>query len=274
MWLTLIVAETISASSGIGYMTMNAREFLQTDVVLLGIIIYALLGKLADVMTRAIERRALAWHPAYHSSGGKAMTIEIHAHRRLREGADSHYLRGRRRFRPLRHAGAGARATQRYRRLAGLAERRRQILWRPAGARSARLSKSRPASSSPSSGGPAAARRRIMRLIAGLDAPTAGAILIDDRPVTGLQPDVRLLFQDARLLPWQTRDRQCRHRADAGLAGRGQARPRRCRPRRPRKRLARGPFRRPAPARCLGAGACQPHRACCSSTNPSARSTR
>ncbi len=51
MWLTLIVAETISASSGIGYMTMNAREFLQTDVVLLGIIVYALLGKLADVLT-------------------------------------------------------------------------------------------------------------------------------------------------------------------------------------------------------------------------------
>lgn len=68
MWLTLIVAETISASSGIGYMTMNAREFLQTDVVLLGIIIYALLGKFADVLTRALERRALAWHPAYQTS--------------------------------------------------------------------------------------------------------------------------------------------------------------------------------------------------------------
>lgn len=65
MWLTLIVAETISASSGIGYMTMNAREFLQTDVVLLGIIVYALLGKFADVLTRFIERRALAWHPSY-----------------------------------------------------------------------------------------------------------------------------------------------------------------------------------------------------------------
>src|SRR6202000_1603032 len=52
MWLTLIAAETISASSGIGYMTMNAREFLQTDVVLLGIIIYALLGKLSDVATK------------------------------------------------------------------------------------------------------------------------------------------------------------------------------------------------------------------------------
>ena len=65
MWLTLIVAETISASSGIGYMTMNAREFLQTDVVLLGIIIYALLGKLSDVVTKFCERAALAWHPSY-----------------------------------------------------------------------------------------------------------------------------------------------------------------------------------------------------------------
>jgi sulfonate transport system permease protein len=65
MWLTLIVAETISASSGIGYMTMNAREFLQTDVVLLGIIIYALLGKFADILTRSLERRALSWHPSY-----------------------------------------------------------------------------------------------------------------------------------------------------------------------------------------------------------------
>jgi sulfonate transport system permease protein len=72
MWLTLIVAETISASAGIGYMTMNAREFLQTDVVLLGIIIYALLGKLADVVTRGIERRALAWHPAYAAVAGAA----------------------------------------------------------------------------------------------------------------------------------------------------------------------------------------------------------
>jgi sulfonate transport system permease protein len=65
MWLTLIVAETVSASSGIGYMTMNAREFLQTDVVLLGIVIYALLGKLSDVVTKLCERVTLAWHPNY-----------------------------------------------------------------------------------------------------------------------------------------------------------------------------------------------------------------
>jgi sulfonate transport system permease protein len=72
MWLTLIVAETISATSGIGYMTMNAREFLQTDVVLLGIIVYALLGKLADTLTRLLERRCLAWHPAYQTAGDTA----------------------------------------------------------------------------------------------------------------------------------------------------------------------------------------------------------
>ena len=65
MWLTLIVAETISASSGIGYMTMNAREFLQTDVVMLGILIYAALGKLADWCTVRLERRCLRWHPDF-----------------------------------------------------------------------------------------------------------------------------------------------------------------------------------------------------------------
>ena len=65
MWVILIVAETISAQAGIGYMTMNAREFLQTDVVLLGILIYALLGKLADWAARGLERRWLRWNAAY-----------------------------------------------------------------------------------------------------------------------------------------------------------------------------------------------------------------
>jgi sulfonate transport system permease protein len=67
MWLTLIVAETISASQGIGYMTMNAREFLQTDVVVLGILIYAGLGKAADWAAHWLERRCLAWHPAFRA---------------------------------------------------------------------------------------------------------------------------------------------------------------------------------------------------------------
>ncbi|MBV8260051.1 MAG: aliphatic sulfonate ABC transporter permease SsuC, partial [Paraburkholderia sp.] len=69
MWVTLIVAETISAQSGIGYMTMNAREFLQTDVVVVGILLYAALGKLADSLAKWVERVALRWHPAYQQEG-------------------------------------------------------------------------------------------------------------------------------------------------------------------------------------------------------------
>jgi sulfonate transport system permease protein len=67
VWVLLIVAETISARAGIGYMTMNAREFLQTDVVLVGILLYALLGKLADLLSRAMERYWLRWHPGYQA---------------------------------------------------------------------------------------------------------------------------------------------------------------------------------------------------------------
>ena len=65
MWVILIVAETISAQAGIGYLTMNAREFLQTDIVLVGILLYALLGKLADVFARGLEQWWLRWHPGY-----------------------------------------------------------------------------------------------------------------------------------------------------------------------------------------------------------------
>ncbi|KAF1068768.1 MAG: putative aliphatic sulfonates transport permease protein SsuC [Pseudomonas citronellolis] len=72
MWLTLIVAETISANAGIGYLAMNAREFLQTDVVVLAIILYAVLGKLADLGARGLERLWLRWHPAYQHKAGAA----------------------------------------------------------------------------------------------------------------------------------------------------------------------------------------------------------
>src|SRR5919201_1412294 len=67
MWLTLIVAETIAASSGLGYMAMQAREFMQIDVVVLSILIYALLGKLADSASRVLERLTLSWHPAFQT---------------------------------------------------------------------------------------------------------------------------------------------------------------------------------------------------------------
>ncbi|MBV5262320.1 ABC transporter permease subunit [Synechococcus moorigangaii CMS01] len=64
MWLTLIVAETIAANAGIGYMAMNAREFMQTDIVVLSILLYAVLGKGADSVVRWLEAQCLAWHPS------------------------------------------------------------------------------------------------------------------------------------------------------------------------------------------------------------------
>jgi sulfonate transport system ATP-binding protein len=43
----------------------------------------------------------------------------------------------------------------------------------------------------------------LLRLIAGLDAPSAGAVRLDDGPARAAHADVRIMFQDARLLPWK-----------------------------------------------------------------------
>jgi sulfonate transport system permease protein len=77
MWLTLIVAETIAASSGIGYMAMNAREFLLTDIVVLSILLYAALGKIADTIARLLERWWLSWHPAHARAVANGSPVEL-----------------------------------------------------------------------------------------------------------------------------------------------------------------------------------------------------
>lgn len=60
-WLTLIVAETLSADAGIGYLINNARDFLQIDVIVVGLVVYAALGLATDALVRLVERKALAW---------------------------------------------------------------------------------------------------------------------------------------------------------------------------------------------------------------------
>jgi sulfonate transport system permease protein len=64
-WLALVVAETIGAQSGLGFLAMDAREFLRTDVIVLTIVIYAVIGVAADSLARLLERRLLAWHPNF-----------------------------------------------------------------------------------------------------------------------------------------------------------------------------------------------------------------
>lgn len=60
-WLSLVVGEQVNAQTGIGFLMMEAREFAQTDVVLLGLLVYALLGLLSDLLLRIAERRTLSW---------------------------------------------------------------------------------------------------------------------------------------------------------------------------------------------------------------------
>lgn len=63
-WLSLIVAEQINAGQGLGYIVNNAREFLRTDIVIFGLLVYGLLGLVTDSIVRWFELRALRWQPA------------------------------------------------------------------------------------------------------------------------------------------------------------------------------------------------------------------
>ncbi|MER6942867.1 ABC transporter permease [Nonomuraea sp. NPDC000554] len=60
-WLFLVVAELINSTSGIGYLMDLARTYGQTDVILVGIVLYGLLGLFSDAAVRLVERRALSW---------------------------------------------------------------------------------------------------------------------------------------------------------------------------------------------------------------------
>ena len=140
MWLTLIVAETISANSGIGYLAMNAREFLQTDVVVVAIILYALLGKLADVSAQLLER-LVALEPGLSFEGGHGMNTA-----RLNQGT------------PLLLNAV----SKHY------------------------------------------AENIVLNQLAGLETPTAGDVLAGTTPLAEIQDDTRMMFQDARLLPWKS----------------------------------------------------------------------
>lgn len=64
-WLSLVVGEQVNATRGIGYMTTSAREFGQTDIIFVGLIVYALLGLFTDLLIRRIEQSAFKWRPRF-----------------------------------------------------------------------------------------------------------------------------------------------------------------------------------------------------------------
>ena len=64
-WLSLVVAELMGSSAGVGYMIMDARQFSQTDKVFVGIIIFGVVGKLTDSLVRILEQKLLKWRTSF-----------------------------------------------------------------------------------------------------------------------------------------------------------------------------------------------------------------
>ena len=71
-WLMLVVAEQVNASSGIGHMMMDAQDFLRTDIILVGLLVYAALGLISDQIVRTLERVLLVWRPQQIGLGRRA----------------------------------------------------------------------------------------------------------------------------------------------------------------------------------------------------------
>ncbi|KAA5843719.1 ABC transporter permease [Pseudomonas chlororaphis] len=64
-WLALVFVEQINTTAGIGYLASDARDFMRTDVIVICLLIYSVLGLLIDGLIRTLERFALAWRPTF-----------------------------------------------------------------------------------------------------------------------------------------------------------------------------------------------------------------
>jgi sulfonate transport system permease protein len=62
-WLLLVFAEQVNARSGLGYLIVRAQTFFQSDVIVVCLVVYALLGLVSDALIRALERALLRWQP-------------------------------------------------------------------------------------------------------------------------------------------------------------------------------------------------------------------
>ncbi|MPY64941.1 ABC transporter permease [Streptomyces spongiae] len=64
-WLALVFAEQVNADAGLGFLMVQARDFLRTDVIVVCLIVYAFLGLTADFVVRSLERLLLQWRPTF-----------------------------------------------------------------------------------------------------------------------------------------------------------------------------------------------------------------
>jgi sulfonate transport system permease protein len=64
-WLVLVVSEQINAGQGLGFLMNEAREYFQTDVLVVVLVIYGLLGLISDFLVRLLERTCLSWRRSF-----------------------------------------------------------------------------------------------------------------------------------------------------------------------------------------------------------------
>jgi sulfonate transport system permease protein len=67
-WLCLVVAEQVNATAGLGWVIIQANQLGQTSVVITALVIYAIVGVVADLVVRAIEQRVLGWQRVFEGA--------------------------------------------------------------------------------------------------------------------------------------------------------------------------------------------------------------
>jgi sulfonate transport system permease protein len=67
-WIIIVVAEEINAQSGLGYLITQAQTTNRTDIMMLGLAIYGLIGLVVDAIVRLLERRLLAWRRGFQGA--------------------------------------------------------------------------------------------------------------------------------------------------------------------------------------------------------------
>jgi sulfonate transport system permease protein len=60
-WLGLVVVEQVNATKGLGYMMFQAQQYAQSDVIIVGLVVYGIFGFVSDAVVRAAERKVLSW---------------------------------------------------------------------------------------------------------------------------------------------------------------------------------------------------------------------
>jgi sulfonate transport system permease protein len=60
-WLVLVFAEQINATNGLGYLITKAQTFFQSDVIVVCLLVYAMLGLVTDTLVRLLEKGLLRW---------------------------------------------------------------------------------------------------------------------------------------------------------------------------------------------------------------------